>query len=908
MIRRHHRAIASALTLIVSTLMVQPSMAQEETPGGQTLDAGLEQIVVTAQRREQSLQDVPVSIQTVSGEEIRHQGFNDMEDLAVFSPGVYIRSGLLEQQVTVRGFGTIGNSSKLEQAVPIFVDGVHFGRQSQIHTAFLDVERVEILKGPQPVFFGMNATAGAFNITTKKPTPEWEGYVNAGVGNNATQELSFGVGGPISDSVGIRLAGTYDSNEGYLRHVVTGQKVNGLENAGGRAIVAWSPTDRLTLTGKVEASRIRAGTEAMIGCRTDGPMIFARGGPTDPGTIGDERSIYGEPPVGSGTDLTILPINDSRTGDCFEDNDVAFGNGWPSYQMPDNLREENMVSGSLDIRDAADGYITAPNTSDVIGDSGLGFKSGRQTFDDIDSFLASVSLAYEFDNEIQLDSTLAYNDYLRQSVRDDSNSPFFLNHQANEEQFEQVSAEVRLTSPTDGTFEWMAGLHYQETAKDDFFNTLRANVRQAQRMSVSWEDASWTNAFVTGTLNLFDDHRLAIDAGVRVSKIKKEVDLVGYGASWIFDVQPNHPDAVRVDPADAKIYVSDPVDMDNLWTIPFGSSRVVPAEWLPSQAKAVGLTHLDTSVRPEMLDNVFHDKLSDTYTDPQVTIRYRLGEDQNHTIFARWAQATKGPGYDIGPGALPGDFIEFFLAREKGRTIELGSKGILWDNRARYDVTLFRTNFEDLQLSGLAPILNQDQTSVAVNAGEQQVQGAEFSITAAVTDRLFLGFAGALLDGEMLEFAGSGCNDEEFRNAQLGLGIPELEGCNVATSKIDRTGDEPARTPDWNFMMDATYILPVLNDYEVTFGAKGFVSDGFITDRNGFSRIVMYDTHGDLNLNVGIGDASGTWQALAYANNIFEHRESYNEEFDITPRGMVFLQVSNTNYASYGVRFNYNFF
>src|SRR5690606_11393811 len=121
------------------------------------------------------------------------------------------------------------------------------------------------------------------------------------------------------------------------------------------------------------------------------------------------------------------------------------------------------------------------------------------------------------------------------------------------------------------------------------------------------------------------------------------------------------------------------------------------------------------SVRPEMAGGPFYDKMSDTYTDPQVTLRYRVGQDQRHSVFARWAQATKGPGYDVGPGALPGDFTEFFLARELGRTMELGAKGTFWKNRARYDVTVFRTNFEDLQNSGLAPILNQDQSTVAVN-------------------------------------------------------------------------------------------------------------------------------------------------------------------------------------------------
>ena len=100
----------------------------------------------------------------------------------------------------MRGFGTIGNSLTLEQAVPLFVDNIHYGRQSQIQTAFLDIDRVEVLKGPQPVFFGQNATAGAFNLQSKRPTAEWEGDFNASYGSNNASELSFGAGGPITDT------------------------------------------------------------------------------------------------------------------------------------------------------------------------------------------------------------------------------------------------------------------------------------------------------------------------------------------------------------------------------------------------------------------------------------------------------------------------------------------------------------------------------------------------------------------------------------------------------------------------------------------------------------------------------------------------------------------------------------
>ena len=160
-------AMLGALVSMMS-LRTAPAFAQE----GDALI--VEEVVVTAQRREQLLQEVPISIEAISGAEINQQGFRNLNDLANFSPSVLIEPRLQEQDIAIRGFGTTGNSLTLEQAAPTFLDGIHFGRSSQIKLAFLDVERVEILKGPQPVFFGQNATAGAFNLQSRMPTPEWE--------------------------------------------------------------------------------------------------------------------------------------------------------------------------------------------------------------------------------------------------------------------------------------------------------------------------------------------------------------------------------------------------------------------------------------------------------------------------------------------------------------------------------------------------------------------------------------------------------------------------------------------------------------------------------------------------------------------------------------------------------------
>jgi len=872
--------------------------------------AVLEEIIVTAQRREQSLQEVPISIETLTGDEIREQNFRNMEDMAAFSPSVAIYSGVQDQATTIRGVGTIGNSLTLEQAVPIFVDGIHYGRQSQIKTAFLDVDRVEILKGPQPVYFGQNASAGAFNIHSKNPTPEWEGEVDLTYGNNATQELSFGAGGPISDTLGIRVAGAREVSDGFLENAVTGEKLPKYDYFGGRVTLQWSPTDDFQATTKLEGSRLRNGSEAVIGCLDGGSLLFGRRGVDDDNGIGNalgqgnERSIWAEPPVGVGF---YAPLPDLPT-DCFEGN-IALSNEGPYLLAPDTIYEENSSDGSVNSITVAEQFSSTQNDEPY---NGLGFDNGGLKGRDFtNAWTGVLNLNYTLDNGIELNSTTGYNNYWRSANKDNCQCPFFMNFQGREENFTQWSSELRLTSPTGGMIEWMGAVSWQTNYKDNFSNSLRPNVRRAQRFNILWEDVTLMNAFATVTFN-FLDNRASLDLGGRYSDIDKEVFITGYASTWVFDVEPepgSEPGYVAVDP-DTVRFLQPGADADNLWTYPWKETRDTPQNWYPSTGvEAVGLTFADFPTRlADELDAGVpnHDEFKDSFIDPQVTLRYRMSD--NHSVFARWARATKGAGYDTGQTSIPANIDEMRFETEKGETFEIGSKGTFWDGRARYDVTAFRTTFTDLQLSGLAPITDQDSTSISINAGEQRVQGLEFSVTAAVTDQLRLNLNGAVMDGKMTDFNGSGCNTEEFYNTLLDLNIPGVLPCDIDNGELtDRTGTQSPRTPDWKFVLTATYTVPVWDDYEVVFNGKGYLSDGYITARDSFSSVVKYNQHGDLNLSLGLGDQEGVWKLSAYANNIFEARESYNNELDAVPSGLSTLQVPRSSFMTYGLKFGYNF-
>ena len=930
-----------AFYVVVLTLVSIVSL-QPTTVLAQADDAlVLEEIIVTAQRREQSLQEVPISVEVFSGTEIRRQGYRDIDDLANFSPTVLILPRVQDQDVSIRGFGTTGNALTLDQASPTFVDGIHFGRGPQSRMAFMDLASVEVLKGPQPVYFGQNATAGAFNIRSRRPTDAWEANVDLEFAENETAALDFGVGGPLSDTFGIRVAGKYDTTDGYLKDMVTQRMLGDFENIGGRVILQWQPTDALQATFKFEASSIRKDTETTYLCRVAGPLIFGRRGPTDDTfePPGDERSIWGEPDIrindngtpadptddfvenfgGSGWSESFTPLDTK----CF-DSDLGVSNGGPYFLPPNNIREENSAFGSLDIREAAEAFTVGDRNKTTLG------------YEDIDADNGYLELAYELGNDVTVEWLSGWSNYDRDYALDNSNTPFLLNLQARGEEFEQLSSELRFTSSGDGPIEWMAGAYWQDTELFAWSSSLRANVRQMQRYNVITEDVEFKSVFGTVTFNFMDD-KMSIDLGGRYQEIDKVMSVIAYGASWIYDVEPtdaggnvlgvDYFELVGAELAAARIFL--PVTPGaSLWFMPFRESRNVPVEWLPSIARAVGLTQPDFNAARlggPWIDLRFGSDLvpgDDSEFNPQITLRYRPTD--NLAFYAKYAEAFKIGGFDTGQTSIERTIEALTFDSENSETVELGVKGTAWDGRFGFDATLFHLEVPDLQTT--TESTDPDQTTATVNAG-QRVRGLEFNLRLAATENLRLSLAGAFMDGKMTTFPGGGCTDSEIaaaisdpnapcqlldRNTGDPLPTPiDPEDAFRNDSVIDRSGVDAPRTPDWKFVLTADYRVPVAGRFELSFNARGYISDGYILDVESFSQDVKYNQHEDLNLMLGFGDLDGRWMVSVFGRNLLEARPSYNAQFDTFPIGLAGpgddtgTHVGPSQFTTYGVKFTY---
>lgn len=213
----------------------------------------LDEIIVTATKRAQGLQDVPIAISVMSGEQISTKGLTNLEDLTTYMPNVHVAEGGAGTQLFIRGIGS-GINYGFEQSVGTFIDGVYFGRGRSARGKFLDLERVEVLKGPQSTLFGKNTIAGAINITTAKPTEEFEGFIDTSYRSELKGlGITAMVSGPLSENVRGRLVAKDYSDDGYVNNgAANGNDGPQQDNFSVRGSLEWDVSDSLMVGLKVE--------------------------------------------------------------------------------------------------------------------------------------------------------------------------------------------------------------------------------------------------------------------------------------------------------------------------------------------------------------------------------------------------------------------------------------------------------------------------------------------------------------------------------------------------------------------------------------------------------------------------------------------------------------------------------
>ena len=233
------------LGLLAATLLAAAANAQERA---------IEEIIVTATKRAESVQDIPLSVNAFTGAQLEEAGVKDIRDIAAQTPGLSIKSrGETEGSVFIRGIGAAAPGIGADPAVGIYIDGLYAARGTNATAAFFDVERVEVVKGPQGTLFGRNASSGAISIITRKPEiGESYGSALAGFGDEGQQKVEFIYNASLSDNAAIRFGVKHDERDGLYTNSLNGAELNGRDHTNARLSFFYDNQESYTSHFSVE--------------------------------------------------------------------------------------------------------------------------------------------------------------------------------------------------------------------------------------------------------------------------------------------------------------------------------------------------------------------------------------------------------------------------------------------------------------------------------------------------------------------------------------------------------------------------------------------------------------------------------------------------------------------------------
>jgi iron complex outermembrane receptor protein len=216
----------------------------------------LEEVIVTAQRRAENLQTVPISVSALQGGELARLQIATPSELSQFTPSLHIYAEDIGSEFyTIRGIGRTSEDLSADPGVAVFLNDIYLPRQAEANLGLFDTERVEILRGPQGTLYGKNATAGAISIESRATTQELSGYADVTAGNYGRINVDGAVSGGLADGVAGRLAFDSENRDGLYHNTTTGDTANNIDRQGVRGTVTFTPSDRLTINTVVDWER-----------------------------------------------------------------------------------------------------------------------------------------------------------------------------------------------------------------------------------------------------------------------------------------------------------------------------------------------------------------------------------------------------------------------------------------------------------------------------------------------------------------------------------------------------------------------------------------------------------------------------------------------------------------------------
>ncbi len=273
-----------------------PIFAQSDDSTALESDDGttLEEIIVTVRKRQESMNDVPMSVSAITGDQLDKQAVTGMHDLADRIPGLQIMEAFVDEQIGIRGMSTTAGNQGFEQTVSLFVDGVYYGRGRWLRQGFFDLQSVEVLRGPQPVYFGKNTSAGALNLSSRNPGEEFEASIKFEYETEFEEIITEGVvSGPLADTLGARLAVHKSTGDAWITNTADGPDgVDDRDNLMARLSLVWNASEDVEIITKVQHAAFSSDgrTSQVAICSPDMRDAVAAAGSTEDCMLNDTRT------------------------------------------------------------------------------------------------------------------------------------------------------------------------------------------------------------------------------------------------------------------------------------------------------------------------------------------------------------------------------------------------------------------------------------------------------------------------------------------------------------------------------------------------------------------------------------------------------------------------------------------
>lgn len=246
------RLLLSATALLPAILLAAPLHAQDASASRRSSEGGIEDIVVTAQRRTESMQKVPIAVTAFSQDQLRAQGVSSTVELGRFVPNLLSMNNTgigTANAFYLRGLGNTESIATFDPPVGTYVDDIYLSRQNANNINLFDVERVEVLRGPQGTLFGRNTTGGAINVIMRQPGDSFGGYAEVGYGSNNKKVVRGSADVPLADTLAIKISGYWQNDDGYVKNVTTGDRLNDDDGWGVRLGIRGELSDHIHWTG-----------------------------------------------------------------------------------------------------------------------------------------------------------------------------------------------------------------------------------------------------------------------------------------------------------------------------------------------------------------------------------------------------------------------------------------------------------------------------------------------------------------------------------------------------------------------------------------------------------------------------------------------------------------------------------